>query len=166
MRSDEPMPSDADRRVPPSASLMHSLSFVLYIFASNNFSVDRPDDFWRRQRKRTDYAAPSSRLDAMDRQIALVLILAVASGSAFAQRGGDSSSDGRWNVTGPAWYQTPCGHAGFAFTYGLPYANWRKPCSVPIRVVESAWAKFVRDTMCIMLNHASSPACPSRRAAD
>ena len=72
----------------------------------------------------------------MDGKLPLVLTLAMASGSVLAQRGGDSSSDGRWNITGPAWYQTPCGHAGFAFTYGLPYANWRKPCSVPIRVCE------------------------------
>jgi len=47
-----------------------------------------------------------------------------------------SGSDDRWNVVGPAWYQTECGHIGFSVTHGLPYQNWRKPCSVPIRVCE------------------------------
>ena len=72
----------------------------------------------------------------MNRKHALLVALAMASGSVLAQRGGDSSSDGRWNVTGPNWFNTPCGHAGFAYTYGWPYASWRKPCSVPIRVCE------------------------------
>ena len=71
----------------------------------------------------------------MDRKSVLMLSLLLATNSAFAQRG-DGKSEERWNVTGPAWYETPCGHAGFALTYGLPYANWRKPCSVPIRVCE------------------------------
>ena len=56
--------------------------------------------------------------------------------SASAQIGSRTGSDDRWNITGPAWYQTECGHVGFSVTHGLPYANWRKPCSVPIRVCE------------------------------
>ena len=54
---------------------------------------------------------------------------------AVAQNAGDRS-DERWNITGPSWYETPCGHVGFSVTHGLPYSPWRKPCSVPIRVCE------------------------------
>lgn len=61
--------------------------------------------------------------------------VAVISFAAAAQRGGDRGED-RWNVTGPNWYETPCGHQGFALMHGWPYAPWRKPCSVPIRVCE------------------------------
>ncbi len=71
----------------------------------------------------------------MRNRYVLMFCLAATSGAALAQRGGDRSED-RWNVTGPNWYETPCGHQGFSVTYGLPYANWRKPCSVPIRVCE------------------------------
>ena len=57
--------------------------------------------------------------------------------AANAQIGSRAGSDDRWNIAGPAWYDTPCGHIGFSVTHGLPYANsWRKPCSVPIRVCE------------------------------
>jgi hypothetical protein len=56
---------------------------------------------------------------------------------AEAQIGSRAGSDDRWNISGPVWYDTPCGHIGFSVTHGLPYANnWRKPCSVPIRVCE------------------------------
>ena len=63
--------------------------------------------------------------------------LATLSTTARAQLGSRAGSDDRWNISGPAWYDTPCGHIGFSVTHGLPYANsWRKPCSVPIRVCE------------------------------
>jgi hypothetical protein len=66
----------------------------------------------------------------------LLLSLAALSGAALAQRG-DGKGDERWNITGPSWYDTPCGHVGFSVTHSLPYADsWRKPCSVPIRVCE------------------------------
>ena len=60
-----------------------------------------------------------------------------ASASVHAQIGNKAGSDDRWNISGPAWYDTKCGHVGFSVTHGLPYANnWRQPCSVPIRVCE------------------------------
>ena len=62
---------------------------------------------------------------------------AVFATPAAAQIGGRSGDDSRWNIAGPSWYETKCGHIGFSVTHGLPYANnWRKPCSVPIRVCE------------------------------
>jgi hypothetical protein len=70
------------------------------------------------------------------RSLILVCLLALA-GPGLAQVGNKAGSDDRWNVTGPAWYDTKCGHIGFSVTHGLPYANsWRQPCSVPIRVCE------------------------------
>jgi hypothetical protein len=60
----------------------------------------------------------------------------LASAPALAQVGNQSGSDDRWNISGPAWYDTQCGHTGFSVTHGLPYSNYRKPCSVPIRVCE------------------------------
>jgi len=63
-------------------------------------------------------------------------VLAAACSASFAQVGSRAGSEDRWNITGPAWYQTECGHVGFSVTHGLPYTNWRKPCSVPIRVCE------------------------------
>ena len=59
-----------------------------------------------------------------------------ASASVHAQIGNKAGSDDRWNMTGPNWYETPCGHQGFSVTHGLPYSSWRQPCSVPIRVCE------------------------------
>lgn len=70
------------------------------------------------------------------------LLLAACSSIALAQKGGGKSDDQRWNITGPAWYDTPCGHQGFSVTHGLPYAAWRKPCSVPIRVCEYERTSF------------------------
>ena len=63
--------------------------------------------------------------------------MAVAA-AATAQAGSDpfGSRDDRWNRTGPAWYATQCGHQGFSHQHGLPYTEWRKPCSVPVRVCE------------------------------
>lgn len=46
-------------------------------------------------------------------------------------------SDDRWNITGPNWYETKCGQAGFSVTHGLPYSGKRvTPCSVAVRVCE------------------------------
>ena len=72
----------------------------------------------------------------MGPQHILFVFLCAIGSSALAQRGGGPSDDQRWNITGPAWYDTKCGHVGFSVTHGLPYANWRQPCSVPIRVCE------------------------------
>jgi len=67
----------------------------------------------------------------------LVLALVSLTAATSAQAGGRGGrSEDRWNGVGPAWYQTECGHIGFSVTHGLPYQNWRKPCSVPIRVCE------------------------------
>lgn len=68
----------------------------------------------------------------------MVLFAVMASlpmGDVLGQKG-QTGDDGRWNVTGPAWYDTACGHQGFSVTHGMPYSAWRKPCSVPIRVCE------------------------------
>lgn len=62
-------------------------------------------------------------------------LLALLAFPAEAQKA-DGPSDERWNIGGPAWYETKCGHQGFSVTHGLPYSSWRKPCSVPIRVCE------------------------------
>jgi hypothetical protein len=70
-------------------------------------------------------------------KLLLLVAMATLSTTASAQIGSRAGSDDRWNISGPAWYQTQCGHVGFSVTHGLPYANnWRKPCSVPIRVCE------------------------------
>jgi hypothetical protein len=85
----------------------------------------------------------------------LLLTLAFASSAAGAQPGSKSGGDDHWNVTGPAWYDTPCGHVGFSVTHGLPYASkWRKPCSVPIRVCQ-----YERLTM----NYPADPDVPCER---
>ena len=64
--------------------------------------------------------------------LALSLWAPVGFGQSSSGRGED-----RWNVTGPNWYETKCGQAGFSVTHGLPYAaNPVKPCSVPVRVCE------------------------------
>jgi hypothetical protein len=66
----------------------------------------------------------------------LLGVLATVSTASLAQVGSRAGSDDRWNISGPNWYETECGHIGFSVTHGLPYSNWRKPCSVPIRVCE------------------------------
>ena len=78
----------------------------------------------------------------MSRHALLALVLACASPAALAGKSGGKSDDQRWNVTGPAWYDTPCGHQGFSVTHGMPYAAWRQPCSVPIRVCEYERTSF------------------------
>ena len=83
------------------------------------------------------------------------LCLFAFSGIALGQRGGDRSED-RWNVTGPNWYETKCGHVGFSVTHGLPYTDWRKPCSVPIRVCE-----YERTT----ISYPADPDVPCERMA-
>jgi hypothetical protein len=86
---------------------------------------------WRR--KELDCAALIGSSPGMAKTV-LFASLAAVSGLALAQRG-DGKGDERWNITGPSWYDTPC-HVGFSGTHGLPSSNWRKPCSVPIRVCE------------------------------
>ena len=72
----------------------------------------------------------------MKTALLLVISLCLLPASALAQKA-EGGNDNRWNITGPNWYETQCGHVGFSVTHGLPYANsWRKPCSVPIRVCE------------------------------
>ena len=71
----------------------------------------------------------------MQAKIILLVCLALIGGPAFAGKS-DGKGDDRWNITGPSWYETPCGHVGFSVSHGLPYSPWRKPCSVPIRVCE------------------------------
>ena len=61
---------------------------------------------------------------------------AAVSTGAMAQRSDSAGSADRWNITGPAWYQTQCGHVGFSPTHGIPDQKWVRPCSVPIRVCE------------------------------
>ena len=64
--------------------------------------------------------------------------LCAAASTAALARGRSDRSDGsdRWNRTGPAWYATQCGHQGFSHQHGVPYTEWRQPCSVPVRVCE------------------------------
>ena len=70
------------------------------------------------------------------RTLALTTALLLLTSSAGAQVGNRAGSDNRWNVTGPNWYETECGHVGFSATHGLPNGPWKKPCSVPVRVCE------------------------------
>src|SRR5258708_35395277 len=92
----------------------------------------------------------------MDAKYILVCCLAVTAGSALAQRGGGPSDDQRWNITGPAWYDTKCGHVGFSVRHGLPSSNCRQPCSGPIRVC---------GTMTMPLNSPAVPDGPCQRRA-
>src|SRR4051812_15498225 len=69
-------------------------------------------------------------------RIILLLAIFTLSASAMAQRSGGGNSH-RWNGTGPAWYETSCGHQGFSPSHGIPdQVKWVKPCSVPVRVCE------------------------------
>jgi len=69
-------------------------------------------------------------------KILLSLLIALASLPSFAQSSSGRGDD-RWNITGPNWYETKCGQAGFSVTHGLPYSGKRvTPCSVPVRVCE------------------------------
>ena len=66
----------------------------------------------------------------------LTLLLVLLAPSALAQSSSGRSDD-RWNITGPNWYETKCGQAGYSVTHGLPYSGKRvTPCSVPVRVCE------------------------------
>ena len=70
------------------------------------------------------------------RRAILILLLVVPATAALAQSSSGRSDD-RWNITGPAWYETKCGQAGYSVTHGLPYSGKRvTPCSVPVRVCE------------------------------
>lgn len=67
----------------------------------------------------------------------LILILLLTPLSAFAQS--DRSLGGgmdRWNLTGPAWYDTKCGAMGMANGVGIGEDKYIKPCSIPVRVCE------------------------------
>jgi hypothetical protein len=67
---------------------------------------------------------------------ALASLLLLFAGGSLAQRS-DGGSDMRWNIGGPAWYETKCGQVGFSVTHGLPYSGkWVQPCSIPVRVCE------------------------------
>ena len=70
-------------------------------------------------------------------QSALVFSLfAAVCTAAMGQGRNNAGSADRWNIGGPAWYQTQCGHVGFSPTHGIPDQKWVRPCSVPIRVCE------------------------------
>ena len=70
------------------------------------------------------------------------VILALLSTAALGQSSSGRSDD-RWNITGPNWYETKCGQAGFSVTHGLPYSGKRvTPCSVPVRVCEYRQVTF------------------------
>ena len=65
-----------------------------------------------------------------------LIVLGLIVSPAIAQRTDRAGNADRWNIAGPAWYETECGHRGFSPSHGLPDQKWRKPCSVPIRVCE------------------------------
>jgi hypothetical protein len=69
---------------------------------------------------------------------AALLAVALAFAASGAHAGHNTAgSDDRWNISGPAWYQTPCGHVGFSPTHGVAgTGKYVRPCSVPIRVCE------------------------------
>lgn len=66
----------------------------------------------------------------------LSALIAFAPG-AFAQASRDTAGGAeRWNITGPAWYETKCGGAGMTNGVGIGQDKWVKPCSIPVRVCE------------------------------
>ena len=68
---------------------------------------------------------------------ALLALALAAFVTCAAAQSSSGRGDDRWNVTGPNWYETKCGQAGFSVTHGLPYSGKRvTPCSVPVRVCE------------------------------
>jgi hypothetical protein len=74
-------------------------------------------------------------------KLILPLLLVVLAPAALAQSSG--RSDDRWNITGPSWYETKCGQAGYSVTHGLPYSGKRvTPCSVPVRICEYKQVTF------------------------
>jgi hypothetical protein len=56
-------------------------------------------------------------------RLLISILLAAAPLAVFAGKGGSNSDDMRWNVTGRAWYDTPCGHQGFSVAQGFGRAN-------------------------------------------
>lgn len=69
----------------------------------------------------------------------LAALLALGTSTALAQGVDRDNSGGalRWNGTGPEWYATPCGLAGFAFGVGPgDEGGWVRPCSLPVRICE------------------------------
>jgi len=70
--------------------------------------------------------------------IGAVLALLLVSAADTASAGRDTAgNDDRWNISGPAWYQTPCGHVGFSPTHGVAgTGKYVRPCSIPVRVCE------------------------------
>ena len=83
--------------------------------------------------------------------------LATLTTAASAQIGNRAGSADRWNIAGPAWYDTKCGHIGFSPTHGLPDQKWRQPCSVPIRVCEYK---------SITINYPADPDVPCEKMAN
>lgn len=55
----------------------------------------------------------------MMKNLCAPLLLTLGSSLALAQNG-KTGDDARWNITGPVWYDTPCGHQGFSVTHGMP----------------------------------------------
>lgn len=89
-------------------------------------------------------------------KLIVLAVLAAASTLATAQRADRAGSADRWNIAGPAWYDTKCGHIGFSPTHGLPDQKWRQPCSVPIRVCEFK---------SLTINYPADPDVPCERMA-
>jgi hypothetical protein len=88
----------------------------------------------------------------------LVAFFAISSAASAQVGGSRAGGDERWNISGPAWYETQCGLIGFSVTHGLPYANnWRKPCSVPIRVCEYK---------SVTINYPADPDVPCEKMAN
>ena len=59
-----------------------------------------------------------------------VLLLALVTPIAMGQSSGGRSDD-RWNITGPNWYETKCGQAGYSVT---PRAALQRQAShAPVR---------------------------------
>ena len=65
--------------------------------------------------------------------LALLLPFHAIADDGNSESGSDSE---RWNITGPMWYETKCGHIGMTAGVGVGEGGYVKPCSLPVRVCE------------------------------